>query len=340
MRHILCLALLAAATLLGSCSKTSSPSEPGPSTMFWLDSGNLAIESFSNAHPAIGEPVSIARVVTGTSTRLAATAAAAVLDAVGNRLFVANGNEILVFDNASAANGNVTPNRVIRKFGGDFVNVVSLSLDTSLNLLYVGDKNVSGTVPSIYVIGSASTANNLVTPVSITDNSTSDRRFVFVDAAHDVLYVVDNTCQVSVFNAASMRNGLSTPTNQFSSCTTLDNGDHPLWLDANHDELYVLNPSNADPGVMVFQGASTASGSVLPGRTIHGFPLDPAASLRNIFLDTTNHNRLYVASTFALFILDNASTLNGTLVSGVFPSQQLSGIIGLDMAAVAINTIP
>ena len=339
MRHLLCLALLAAATLLGSCSKSSSPSEPGPSAMFWLDSGNLAIESFSNAHPAIGELVSIARVVSGTSTRLAATAAAAVLDAVGNRLFVANGTEILVFDNASAANGNVVPSRVIQKQGGGFVNVTSLFLDAAGDQLYVGDRAGGGTVSTIYVIGNASTANNAVAPLrSITDTSTGDRKFVFVDTANNLLYVTDN-CQVSVFIGASTLDGANlVPSRAFASCPTLDNGDHPLWLDVTRNELYVMNPSSSDSGVMVF--ASTASTpNVLPIRTIHGFPLDPAASLRNILLDT-NHNRLYVASTFALFILDNASTLDGTLVSGVFPSQQLFGIIGLDMAAVAINTTP
>jgi hypothetical protein len=41
-----------------------------------------------------------------------------------------------------------------------------------------------------------------------------------------------------------------------------------------------------------------------------------------------------------LLILDNASTLNGMLTVPDFPSQQLSGIVGLDMAAVAINTTP
>jgi hypothetical protein len=340
MRHLLCLASLAAATLLGSCSSGSSSSNPpGPSVMFWLDSGNLAIESFSTAHPALGDPVPIDRVVIGTSTRLSAAAAAAVLDTTGNRLFVANGTEILVFDNASAANGNMAPSRIIRKAVSDFMSVASLSLDTANNLLYVGDRNAGGAVPDIYVIGSASTATGSVTPVSITDNSASDRRFVYIDAANDILYVAD-TCQVSVFNVASTRNGPSTPDRQFANCPTLDSGDHPLWLDAGRDEIYVMNPSGADPGVMIFPGASAASGNVSPSRTIQGFPLNPGAVLRNIFLDTTVNDRLYVASTEAVFILDNASTLNGTLTGNTFPSQQLSGISGLDLATVAVNPTP
>lgn len=306
--------------------------------MFWLDNGNLAIESFSVAHPALGDPVPIDRFISGSNTHLGSAAAAAMLDAAGNRLFVANGTEILVFDNASAANGNMAPSRIIQKSGSAFVNVASLSLDTARDLLYVGDRNAGG-VPSIYVIANASAATS-VTPVSITDNSTSDRRFVHIDAANNVLYVAD-TCQISVFNGAgALTSGTHAPDRQFASCATLDSGDHPLWLDAAHDELYVLNPPNADPGVMVFQSASTASGSVAPGRTIHGFPLNPSARLRNIFLDT-NRGSLYVASTESLFILDSASTLNGTLSNpATFPSQQLSGILGLDMAAVAINTAP
>lgn len=338
MRHLLCLACVALATLLGSCSRgSSSPSEPGPSTMFWLDSGNLAIESFSNAHPALGEPVPIARVVSGTSTRLAATAAAAVLDAAGNRLFVANGTEILVFDNASAANGNVAPSRIIRKLGGDFLNVASLSLDAPRNLLYVGDRNASGPVPSIYVIANASTATS-VNAVSITDNSASDRRFVYIDATnnHDVLYVAD-TCQISVFdNASTLASGTHAPNRQFASCSVLDSGDHPLWLDATHDDLYVLNPSNADPAVKVFHGASTAPGPATPARTIHAFSLP---GLRNLLFDS-NHDRLYVAASLGVFIFDAASTLNGTVSDGAVPSQLLSGIAGMDMAAIAINTAP
>jgi len=312
--------------------------------MFWLDSGNLAIESFSTAHPAIGEPVSIARVVSGTSTRLAATAAAAVLDAVGNRLFVANGTEILVFDDASAANGNMVPSRVIQKQGGGFVNVTSLFLDAAGDQLYVGDRAGGGTVSTIYVIGNASTANNAVAPLrSITDTSTGDRKFVFVDTANNLLYVTDN-CQVSVFIGASTLNGANlVPSRAFASCPTLDNGDHPLALDAGRNLLYVMNPSSTDSGVMVFQNANGAnSPAEAPVRTIHGFPLFSQSlpgGLRNIFLDAT-HDRLYVVSSFSVFILDNASTLNGMLTVPDFPSQQLSGIIGLDMAAVAINTTP
>jgi hypothetical protein len=335
MRHLLCLASLALAVLLGSCgSKSSSSSAPGPSVMFWLDSGNLAIESFSTAHPALGEPVPIDRILSGTSTLLASAAAAAVLDAAGDRLFVANGTEILVFDNASTANGNVTPNRIIRKSGSDFVNVASLSLDATQNLLYVGDRNAGG-VPSIYVIANASAATS-VTPVSITDNSTSDRRFVHIDAANNVLYVAD-TCQISVFNGAgALTSGTHAPDRQFASCSVLDSGDHPLWLDAVHNELYVLNPSITDSGVMIFNNASTASGPATPARTIHAFSLP---GLRNLLFDS-NHDRLYVAASLGVFIFDAANTLNGTVSDGAVPSQLLSGIGGMDMSAVAINTTP
>ncbi len=264
MRHCLCLALLAAAALLGSCSsKSNNPGQSGPSVMFWLDSGNLAIESFDSAHPPLGEPVTIDRIISGSNTQLGSSAAAAVLDPAGNRLFVANGTAILVFDNASAANGNQAPARVIQKSGGAFVDVVSLSLDASRDLLYVGDKNVGGAVPSLYVIGNASAANGPVTPASITDNSTSDRRFVFI-AANDVLYAAGN-CQIAVFDAASTLNGPKAPDRQLDGCAALDSDDHPLWFDAANDDLYVLNASNADPGVMIFNGAS-ASGSAEPRR--------------------------------------------------------------------------
>jgi hypothetical protein len=331
MRHLLWLAWLALAALLGSCSSGGggSSSPPGPSTMFWLDSGNLAIWSFSTAHPALGDTVPIDRAIFSTS--LGSAAAAAVLDAAGDRLFVANGTEILVFDHASTADGNQAP-RVIQSSA--FVNVASLSLDASRNLLYVGDRNTGG-VPSIYVIGNASTASGPVTPLSITDNSTEDRRFVFIDATNDVLYVAD-TCQVSVFTGASMLSGLSTPTHQFASCPALVSADHPLWLDAANDQLYVMNPLTSDPSVMVFASTSSAP-TDLPSRTIRGFVLDPAAKLRNVFLDT-NHNRLYVASTFSLYILEGASALNGTLTDA--DGQQRFGFEGQDLAAVAINTTP
>jgi hypothetical protein len=88
------------------------------------------IESFSTAHPVLGEPVPIDRVVFGSSTRLGSIAAAIVLDAAGNRLYVANGTEILVFDNASSANGNQVP-RVIQKLPAAFIGVASLFLDAA-----------------------------------------------------------------------------------------------------------------------------------------------------------------------------------------------------------------
>ena len=341
MRRPLHLAWLSLALLLGSCTSSHNPTPPVPGVMFWLDSGNFAIESFGTAHPALGDSLSIDRAIIGAGTLLSASAAAMVLDPVGNRLFVANGTEILVFDNASMGNGNVLP-RILRK-SPDFVNVASLSLDTTRNLLYVGDRDILG-VPSIYVIANASTAITPVVPVSITDGSTPDRRFVHVDAVNDVLYVAD-TCRISVFDVAStLTSGTHAPNRQFASCPTLASGDHPLWLDAGHNnDLYVLDPAATDAGVMVFTNAGTENTpGVAPSRTIHGFPLDIAggARLRNVFVDTNPaHNRLYVSSTAALFILDNASTLNGTLSSPVsFPSQQLSGIIAMDLAAVAINT--
>jgi hypothetical protein len=157
----------------------------------------------------------------------------------------------------------------------------------------VGDRAGGGTASTIYVIGNASTANTPVTPVrSITDASTGDRKFVFVDTANNLLYVTDN-CQVSVFTGASTLNGASTPNRQFASCPTLDSGDHPLWLDVARDELYVMNRSSTDSCVMVFPSASTASTpGVTPGRTIHGFPVTQPG-LRNIFLDT-NRDRLFI----------------------------------------------
>jgi len=56
--------LLAAAVLLGSCSsKSKQPGQSGPSVMFWLDSGNLAIESSIDRAPALGDRCRFDRII-------------------------------------------------------------------------------------------------------------------------------------------------------------------------------------------------------------------------------------------------------------------------------------
>lgn len=298
----------------------------GPSSkLFIADSAHLAIASLLDPNPPTSQ-LSPDHVISGPNTGLVDPSGLAINPANGT-MYVANGQSILVFNNAGTANGNVSPSRTITsaKFG----NVSALFLDTAHNVLYAGD-DLNG----IWVIANASGANGVITPTrSIT--GTFGTAFVIhglaVDTTRDLLYVsctvyLPYSNPILVFDHASTANG-----NSLTALHTIVPTPSPnasinagrLFLDAASDSLYMADSSYNR--VRVFDAASSADGMVTPNRTIN-LPAPPS----DLAVDTTN-DRLYALNPGVLYIVGNASTADGTV-----PVTELVASTGSLLSAVAV----
>jgi Bacterial Ig-like domain len=134
------------------------------------------------------------------------------------------------------------------------------------------------------------------------------------------LYISDwSNASISVFNNAGATNGNIFPDRIVSGGATLINSPGGIWLDKASDRLYVSNTNVS--GILVFNSISTANGNIAPSRNITG----AATTLGRpygIWYDT-NSDSLYAVdcSANAVFVFDNASTINGN----VAPSRTISG---------------
>ncbi len=221
-------------------------------------------------------------------------------------LYVGNPNtpSILVFNNAGSINGNVFPDRTITS--GSLNWPWRMWLDKATDRLYIAADN-----SSILVFNNASTINGTVTPSrTITGTLFTATSGIWLDSANDRLYMADaNANAIYVFNDISTLNGTVTPDRIVFGANTTINGPRFLWLDTLTDRLYVANYSN--DSILVFNGASTINGDVVPSRTITGSTITQPAG---IWLDTSS-DRLYVADDGgpALLVFNNASTINGSV---------------------------
>jgi DNA-binding beta-propeller fold protein YncE len=115
---------------------------------------------FNNASTASGN-IAPNRTISGGSTTLN-NPGGIFVDTTNNRLYVANygGDSILLFSNASTADGNIAPNRTISGGSTTLNNPGGIFVDTTNNRLYVA--NYTGN--SILVFNNASTASGEIAP--------------------------------------------------------------------------------------------------------------------------------------------------------------------------------
>jgi hypothetical protein len=308
-----CLAVVFA--VLSACG--GGDDGPSGSKLFAGDSANLAIGSLTNANPGPGA-LPVDRIIVGPNTFLSSNITGFALDAANDRLYVANGLSVLVFNNASTADGNIAPSRVIPTSSN------SLFLDTVNNWLYVAD-----TSSVIRVFDNASTTTSATPARSITLSTGGSVFGVAVDVSKNILYALVSQSSapnysVRVIEAANALDGSVTPTRTIELNSTITNCG--LFLDAAADRLYI---GTASTQVLVYESASTKSGTAStapPDRTIAFFPLGAT----KVAVDTAN-DRLYAVSGSSGFILSNASTANGAVTATqVFVS-------GSNLTAVAIR---
>jgi hypothetical protein len=282
------------------------PTGAAASKAFAADSPHSTIGSLINPNPGPGT-IMVDRAITGIYTQLSNTIGSLALDTTNNRLYVGNGMSILVFNNASQANGDPFVDRVITNNPASG-NTGSLFLDTVNNRLYVGDDSMG-----VRVFDNASGISGPTASTRLINGNFGGAfqiHGVAVDtSSKNILYVsntVGSTNQISVFDSASSVNGSSTAPNRTITPNPAS-GVGGIFLDAANDRLYVAGGSAST--VMVFNTASAATGATTPARTMT-FP----APITSVFVETVN-DRLYAVSLAAIYILSSASTAFGTVTA-------------------------
>ena len=307
------------------------------SKLFVADSGNDAIGSVVNTNPPPGNII-IDRVITGTSSNfISGTIPALLLDAARDQLYVSNETAIFVFHNAGTADGPVDFNRRVAMLVPPGGNFNSLNLDSTRDMLYVGDQP-----NGVRVYHNASTLNETGGPDNLPDRTivpasfattTSFVRDMAVDATRDILYVAVVTTAPSpsmsifVFDDASTLDG-SLPPDRTISITTSAFGTMGLFIDAANDRLYFADSGGGlGGGVSIFETASTRNDPVTPDKSV----LLPSTILR-LTVDTVN-DRLYAAGSTALYIVPNISTV----APGPVPATAALASSGGSFTAVAVR---
>ena len=305
----------------GGGSSTPPPVTP-PSKIFVGDSFNAAIGSSPNSNPSAGTGT-VERTIAGSNTRLSTSMWDFAIDATNDRLFVSDTRSILVFDNVSTANGNVT-SRVLSSFDGPgaFGNYVGIALDTTNNRIYAAANGIVNINDfEIHVFDNASSASNVgPSRFFIFPTTTSGLFDVAIDPSRNngTLYVYrfaspGGGTEIAVFdNASTLSGAAGTATRTISIGESFSTPNLPLgmlFLDVANDRLYAAHQG----GVFVFDGASTKNGPIgttgAPTRSIDFTPtLGPVLSAVTVDLAA---NRVYTADNFGLNIIQNASTANG-----------------------------
>ena len=224
-----------------------------------------------------------------------------------SRLYVGNANaphNILVFNNATSANGNLAPDRTITS--GSFAWPWRIWLDKASDRIYVTD-DFTG---HLLVFSNASSINAATPIQDISSTLFTTPSGIWLDSEHDRLYMGDaNADAIYVFNNISTLNGTVTPDRIIFGTNTTINFPQFLWLDEQTDSLYVTNYSNHS--ILVFTSASLINGDIAPSRTITGSTITGPVG---IWLDTSS-DQLYIADSgaHALLMFNNASTINGAI---------------------------
>ncbi len=277
--------------------------------------------------PRVGDMTSLPdRLISGASTSFALPYAM-WLDSASDRLFVSNfgSSQILIFNNAGTANGNIAPSRVISGATTSLDGPVGLWLDSAKDQLYV--VNWGGS--SVVVFSSASTTSGNIAPSRIISGPTASLftpYSLWLDTTKDELYVSNAYGnKISVFSSASTTSGDIAPSRVISGPTATLNNPYGIWLDSASDSLYVANQLSRN--VLVFNNASTATGDVAPARMISSADtglVDPLA----IWLDNAT-DRLYVGNYNGnkISIVKNASSANGDIAPATaFPFSFPGGL--------------
>ncbi|MGA9031832.1 MAG: hypothetical protein WB402_04860 [Sulfuricaulis sp.] len=294
-------------TIIGSGGGTTSTSTTvsgAGSQLYVSGNGSSTLLIYNDANTVSGTNAAN-RVVAGGLTTVSFPRGIAI-DMPRNQLYVANtgANSILVFNNARTVTGGDAPNRTISNTTTP-ITPMALFIDPVNDRLYVA--NTGGNSVLIYDNASTLNGSNVTPSRTLAGVLTTliSPTGIYVDTTRNLLYVVNSTNQILVFNNADAVNGNIAPVRSIPILSASAG----IFVDVMADRLYVSNTSANS--IYVFDGASTANSSSSPNRTLSGGtsalnqPLD-------LFVDT-NTDRLYVANLGAnsILVFNNAGTANG-----------------------------
>ncbi len=232
-------------------------------------------------------------------------------DRASNQLFVLSkyAASVLVFTDASTANGNVLPARVISGTTTQINSPQNLWFDAHSNQLYVDNSY------NILVFTDATTAQGDVAPGRVI-TSTFTPTCLWLDSTSNQLYVGTTNNSILVFTEASTISGTIAP---IRTITSTDIYSYPilLWFENTSNQLYITSGYG---GIVTFTDATTVNGNVKAARIIRENQLFYTGAF---WLDST-FDQLYVANQdskghVSIVVFDNASTINGS----VTPSRMI-----------------
>ena len=260
-------------------------------TNMWLDRAsdqlfvispypNNSILVFTDATTMNGN-VTPARVISGTTTALDHGPFYLRVDSNSNQLYVVNANQnILVFTDATTANGDVAPARRITLTTSEgygwgcgwgecgWAGPLIPWFDATSDQLYLASEDLKGRL-SILVFTDVSTMNGNVAPARGFSTTTSSfPTGLWLDSTSDQLYV-ETLDSILVFTDATTANGDVVPARRIIPTT---NGSYPIpfWLDAASNQLYLVNyNTKSGVSILVFTDVSTMNGNVAPSRVLY-----------------------------------------------------------------------
>ena len=176
-------------------------------------SGDHGISVYENADVLDGT-VAPSRLISGTNTQIE-NQPRIFLDTDNDRLYVANPfptGSVLIFENASLADGNVSPDRsIVSGVNSGLISPTGLWVDLSKDILYVLDSSSN----SISAFHNASSVTGDIAPNRVINNTSSNLDSYFhlrLDEITDTLYVTAIRSEfVFIWNNASTLDGSIPP---------------------------------------------------------------------------------------------------------------------------------
>lgn len=280
------------ATITGALTQLSSPQylflDVANNRLFVANQAGSSVLVFDSANTKTGN-IAPDRTISGANTQLASPTDVA-LDRTRNLLYVADGTNIQVFSNASAASGNATP---LHSLALGFV-ASALFVDSASDRLFVADT----TINAVHVFDAASTQNNIVTAnrsISGINTQLNQPMGLQIDNAGRLIVSNSNTPGITIYSAAATATGDLTPVATITGTSTGLGGPTQMVLNnaSTTGDLYIADGTAAS--VLIFANVGTANGNITPTRTINGANTGLARSggglgaltARGIALDTS-----------------------------------------------------
>jgi hypothetical protein len=256
-----------AATISGAATQLATPTylalDAGADRLFVADRSSASILVFDQISTRTGN-IAPNRVISGLATNLFVPVQP-FLDESRNLLYVSDDVDVLVFSNASTANGNVA-------FDADIqlgFSVGAIYVDSGNDRLFVTDPN--GDAVNVY--DNASTLNGSVaTPTrQIKGAATGLANPVGLQIDGSGRLVVSNSSppSITVYAAAATVSGNVSPVATISGSNTGFVSPNQIAFDTTvRDTLYVADPGSGS--ILVFTSFIFANGNLAPTRVING----------------------------------------------------------------------